>query len=80
MARGWESKAVEQQQAEAIALTAAPKTRMTPLEAAERQKRENLLLARKHVLETLVGVREVRYRQMLENTLADLDAKLARLG
>jgi len=80
MARGWESKAVEQQQAEATALTAEPKTRMTPLEAAEQQKRENLLLARKHVLETLVGVRDVRYRQMLENALADLDAKLARLG
>ena len=78
MARGWESKSVEDQQA-AARTQVEPKQRLTPQEAATKQERDALELSRKRVLQQLESVQNARHRQMLEGALADLDSQLARL-
>jgi hypothetical protein len=80
MARGWESKAVEEQQAEARAATSASKVRLTPEQAAKRKQEQGLLLSRNHVLQQLGAAQNPLHRKMLEAALNDLDAQLARLG
>lgn len=81
MARGWESKSVEQQidSAEADQL-GAPKGLLTPAEIQLHRKRQNLLLARSSVLQQLQSAQNPRYQELLKGTLADLEAKLAELG
>ena len=77
MARGWESKAVEQQQdAREAALNPGP--RLNPEEIARGRKRQSLELARRQVLQQLQAASNPRHRQMLETALSDLDAQLAR--
>lgn len=75
MARGWESKSVEMQQAEALDSTGGGR-RLTVAQAAEARKREGLELTRKRVLQQLAAVRDARHRRMLEDALADLDRQL----
>lgn len=77
MARGWESKSVEEQQAAASAQVES-KQRLTPQQAAKKQERDALELSRKRVLQELESAENARHRQMLESALADLDSKLAR--
>ncbi|HET8826427.1 MAG TPA: hypothetical protein VFM77_14910 [Terriglobales bacterium] len=75
MARGWESKSVEQQQDEA----ATAKTRrapLTPEQAAKEKRRQGLLLSRQRILQQLEAASNPRHRQMLEAALADLEAQL----
>ena len=79
MARGWESKSVEDQQASA----AAPqelKQRLTPQQAARKRHEEALLLSRSHVLQQMQKAQNPRHRQMLQDALSALDAQLTRLG
>jgi hypothetical protein len=78
MARGWESKSVEEQQAAAGAQVES-KQRLTPQQAAQKQERDALLLSRKRVMQQLESVQNTRHRQMLESALADLDSRLERL-
>ena len=78
MARGWESKSVEEQQAAASTQTEL-KQRLTPQQAVQKQERDALELSRKRVLEQLQSVQNPRHRQMLESALAELDSRLARL-
>jgi hypothetical protein len=75
MARGWESKSVEQQQEEA---KSEPKNRtaLTPEQIAERQRQQSLQLSRQRVLQQLQVACNPRHRQMLEAALAELDGKL----
>lgn len=74
MARGWESKSVESQIESAQAgRTAEKKTAAEPESAELRRKRESLLLARTRVLEQIQSASDVRYREMMERALADLD-------
>lgn len=80
MARGWESKAVEQQQAEAYAPSDAGKVRLAPEQIAKQTQQQGLLLSRKRVLQQLQAARNPFHRKMLEAALCDLDAQLARLG
>ena len=80
MARGWESKSVEAQQAEASESRAVPKTRLSPEERAKSQRREGLLLSRKHLAEQMAAAKNPRHRKMLADALAELDARLADLG
>ena len=80
MARGWESKSVEAQQAEASEATAKPRLKLTPEAAARRRDEENLRLSRQSVLQQLEKTQNPRHRQLLENTLADLDRKLNRFN
>ncbi len=79
MARGWESKSVEEQQA-AASTQVESKQRLTPEQAARKKAREVIELSRRRVLQQLQSVQHPRHRQMLESALSDLDKRLARLG
>jgi len=76
MARGWESKSVEAQQAEAGEKSAKPGPAMTPEEASRWRKRESLRLSRQVVLQQLEASTNPRHRKLLQDSLADLDLKL----
>jgi hypothetical protein len=79
MARGWESKSVEEQQAAANTQVES-KQRLTPQQAAQKQEQEAIALSRRRVLQQLQEVQNPRHRQMLEIALSELDERLARLG
>jgi len=80
MARGWESKSVEEQQAEARSTPAKAKTPLTPAQVAAQRLKQGLMLSRKHVLQEIEASQNPRRLQMLQKALADLDAQLNRLG
>lgn len=80
MARGWESKSVEEQQAEATSTPATHKPPLTPEQSAHERERQGLILSRKRVLQQLGTAQNPRHRKMLQDALADLDAQLARVG
>jgi hypothetical protein len=79
MARGWESKAVEQQQAESLSNPNPAKTRRSPEQIRLANQRQSILLSRQRVLQQLEAVQNPRHREMLQAALADLDAQLKRL-
>jgi len=77
MARGWESKSVEQQQEE---MAESRKTVRAPLSLAEQErnrKREGLLLSRGRLTQQLLAASNPRHRQMLEQAIAELDSQLS---
>lgn len=78
MARGWESKSVEAQQAEASEKSTPGGVKLTPEAAARAREKENLRLARKRVLQQLEQAQNERHRKLLEQTLADLEEKLSK--
>ncbi|PYX48619.1 MAG: hypothetical protein DMG79_11400 [Acidobacteria bacterium] len=78
MARGWESKSVEAQQAEASDKSAPLREPMTVEEASRWREKENLRLARQRVLQQLEASPNPRHRKLLEEALADLDQKLKK--
>ena len=80
MARGWESKSVEAQQAEASEKNQKPRAKLTPEGAARVRERENLRLARQRLLQQLESSQNPRHRALLNNALSDLDQKLKRLA
>jgi len=78
MARGWESKSVEAQQADAE--TAVPRT--PPMSAEERAHAERcraLALSRAQVSNELQRATRPAHRAMLERALADIERELAAL-
>ena len=79
MSRGWESKSVEEQQAEAAASKGQAKLRLSPEQVAQKQERDSLLLSRKRIAEQIGSARNTRHREMLREALAELNAKLGRL-
>ena len=80
MARGWESKSVEAQQEEAGEKSnRSGKRKISAEEAAVVRERENLRLARQRVAQQLEASSNPRHRKLLEDSLAALDEKLARL-
>ena len=80
MARGWESKSVEDQQAEAVAPVDKFRPRLTPAQLANKRERDGLVLAQKRILQQLETTQHPQHRKMLENALADVDSRLAKLG
>jgi hypothetical protein len=82
VARGWESKAVEAQQAEAASNghNGEAHSPLTPQELDTHRRKENLALARAQVKQQLEASSNPRHRQMLEAALADLDAKLVQIS
>jgi len=80
MARGWESKSVQEQIASADARRGIPKVRLTAEELSRQQKRESLLLHRTRVLRDLEKCGEARYRKTLSDGLSYLEAQLTELG
>lgn len=79
MARGWESKSVEDQLEERLRAkqeAVAPKSS----ESVElRRKRETLLLARSRLLEQLQNARADAHRRQLEHSLQAIEVELAAL-
>jgi hypothetical protein len=80
MSRGWESKSVEEQQAEAAApKTAQPDPASAHAQEAERKRqRQALELQRERILSERTS--SPHRRTALTNALADIEEKLAELG
>ena len=76
MARGWESKSIEQQQEEATSSTQSRGKPLNPEQISEQNKRRGLELSRKRMLQQLALASSPQHRAMLEAALAELDAKL----
>jgi hypothetical protein len=79
VARGWESKSVEGQQADASEKPAEGRPRLSAEEAAHARERESLRLSRQRVLQQLEASQNPLHRQLLEQALADLDEKLGKM-
>ena len=79
MARGWESKAVEDQQQQAEERTPAPSP-VDPAAAARASARATLQLARTRALADLQHACAPAHRSMLEQAIRDLDQKIALLA
>ena len=80
MARGWESKAIEDQQ---LASENRRRTRTTAADASTSvptPERAALLLARTRALGDLQLACAPAHRAMLEQAIRDLDARLEALG
>ena len=79
MARGWESKSVEQQQADREDDAKPAGLRLSPAQQKLARERAGLLLSRKRVLDQLQTAAHPRHRQMLQQALAEIDKQLASL-
>ena len=81
VARGWESKSVEDQinEREAEAQKSGKK-QPSRVEIEQRARRESILLARSRTAALLESTRDERYRALLKRTLEHLDSELAKLG
>lgn len=82
MARGWESKSVEEQvqlaqKSERKVSGGAHKR--TPEQLEMERKRDSILLQRRRVMRDIENCNSERYRQTLECGLAYLDSQLALL-
>lgn len=77
MARGWESKSVEDQIAEAEErkLTAAT-PKLSTTEIAERDRLANLQMARARLREQISRARSEAHKQRLKLAIADIEAQL----
>jgi hypothetical protein len=82
MARGWESKAVEDQieQANERALRQQSLEDLSPEERARRERLESLRLSRARTLTQLESATRPAHRQMLQRTLRALEAEMEELG
>lgn len=80
MARGWESKSVEEQIELAAEKAASLKseTKVNEAEAAKQRELESLELSRTRVLQDIESSNNPKYKEMLQRSLAFLDEKLAR--
>ena len=80
MARGWESKAIEAQQAEADADRQPRGAQLTLEQQASRRQIEGLELSKKNVLQQLQAATDPRRKQMLEQSLAELQQRILDLS
>ena len=79
MARGWESKSIEQQQEEALTLK-PHRAQLTPDQIATENRRQGLELSKQRILQQLQSACNSRHRRMLETALEDLDDQLKALS
>lgn len=82
MARGWESKAVEDQieQASERALRQQSLEDLPPEERARRDRLESLRLSRARTLTQLDSATRPAHRQMLQRTLRALEVEIEALS
>lgn len=83
MARGWESKSVEDQQQEAeerARKKVAAEEALTPEEKARRVRLDSLQLSRARTLTQLERATRPAHREMLQRTLRALEAEIEGLG
>jgi hypothetical protein len=81
MARGWESKSVEEQME--IAKDGGGKNEKQPLTDGEkkaRHERDNLKLSRAYIVHQIEASTNERYTRSLQQALSEIDEKLAILG
>jgi hypothetical protein len=79
MARGWESKAVEDQMQDSQ--SRAPRdlrAKLTPEQVEASRQREVLILAITSVQRHLQSVSDLQYREQLERALESLETRLAK--
>ncbi len=79
MARGWESKAVENQQQEAQDRSSVP-VAIDHADVARQTERATLMLSRTRALADLQHACAPAHRSMLEQAIRALDERLARLA
>jgi hypothetical protein len=80
MARGWESKSVEEQISAAEGAKAARKKRTLTAEEIEQRKREHgLLLERARIIREMERAHKRRHLVLLERGLAHIESELAKL-
>jgi len=80
MARGWESKSVEDQIQNSQSKPSETQQRhFEPSEAEARRRREVLLLSRTRVQRDLEASQNPRYRDQLNRALAEIDSQLAAI-
>jgi hypothetical protein len=77
MARGWESKSVEQQQEEMSEQRKTVRAPISPEQQQRNRKREGLLLSRERLTQQLQAAGNPRHRQMLEQAIEELDGQLS---
>jgi hypothetical protein len=79
MARGWESKSVEQQQAEMAESRKPARPPLSPDEQQRDRKRQSLVLSRKRLTQQLEAATNSRHRRMLAQAIAEVDRQLSLL-
>jgi hypothetical protein len=79
VARGWESKSVEDQINEREAQKPS-KTKSTPQDLKRESQRQSILLARSRTVAAMESARDERYRALLKRTLEHLESELSKLG
>jgi hypothetical protein len=81
MAKGWESKAVEDQVQESEQKSPKDNRRkqLTPQQMEAHRRKAVLLLSRSRVEKDLNASQNARYKEQLTKALADLDAQIAAL-
>jgi hypothetical protein len=80
MARGWESKSVEEQQAEFSKVFNTANQDVTPEEKQKLADRKRLQLARANVSNQLKLAQNPRYIELLTRELAELDRQISALS
>ena len=78
MARGWESKSVDDQIQSAETRRQAIGRELTPDEREAAAKRMTLTLSRTRILQDLQIACDPRHRAMLERALADIEEQLRK--
>lgn len=79
MARGWESKSVEEQIAMANERHGVARVQLSAEQLEVERKRDSLELQRTRVLKDIEKCQDARYRVTLQSGLAYLDSQLAAL-
>jgi hypothetical protein len=79
VARGWESKAVEDQIAAAEERKAGQARARTPEEVERESRRQGLLLSRTKIVRDMENARDDRHRASLQKALDFLDSQIATL-
>jgi hypothetical protein len=77
MARGWESKSVEQQQEERSGTSKPVREPVSPDQQQRNRKREGMRLSRGRLIQELQAASNPRRRHMLEQSIAELDNQLS---
>lgn len=80
MARGWESKSVEDQMGDAEAAKEdRAKLHLSAQERVKENRRQELLLSRTQIAGRLKATTNARYRAQLESALEHLDVQLREM-
>lgn len=80
MAKGWESKSAEALAGMFDVRVNAERNVPDPVTLNLIRQKESILLSRTRIVTELKSAQNPRYKELLNRTLADLDAKLAALA